>query len=96
MKFAQIYNNKVHWIFEAEVMPEFAPDIVIIDITEHPEIKEGWDYDANADSFSEPIVQPVEQTPTLEEQVAQLQGDNLILMDVLATMYEAMLAKGTA
>lgn len=30
-----------------------------------------------------------------EEQIAQLKADNLILMDVLATMYEDMLAKGT-
>lgn len=34
-------------------------------------------------------------TPRLEEQVVQLKEDNLILMDVLATMYEDMLAKGT-
>lgn len=34
-------------------------------------------------------------TPRVEEQVAQLKEDNLILMDVLATLYEDMLAKGT-
>lgn len=33
--------------------------------------------------------------PRLEEQLSQLKEDNLILMDVLATMYEDMLAKGT-
>jgi len=37
----------------------------------------------------------VEPQPTLEEQLAQLKSDNLILMDVLATMYEDMLEKGT-
>ena len=46
-------------------------------------------------TFIDPPVVPVEPKPTLEEQVAQLQQDNLILMDVLATMYEDMLAKGT-
>ena len=38
---------------------------------------------------------PVVPTPTLEEQIESLKQDNLILMDVLATMYEDMLAKGT-
>lgn len=33
--------------------------------------------------------------PRLEDQIKQLKEDNLILMDVLATMYEGMLAKGT-
>lgn len=33
--------------------------------------------------------------PRLEDQILQLKEDNLILMDVLATMYEDMLAKGT-
>jgi len=38
---------------------------------------------------------PTTQGPTIEEQLAQIKADNLILMDVLATMYEDMLAKGT-
>jgi hypothetical protein len=33
--------------------------------------------------------------PTLEERFAELKESQLILMDVLATMYEDMLAKGT-
>lgn len=48
----------------------------------------------------EPIL--IEPKPTIEEQLTQLKADNqalkndnLILMDVLATMYEDMLAKGT-
>jgi len=39
--------------------------------------------------------EPIAPQPTLEEQIAQLRSDNLIIMDVLATMYEDMLAKGT-
>lgn len=38
-----------------------------------------------------PIIQP----PPIEQQIEQLKQDNLILMDVLATMYEDMLEKGT-
>lgn len=46
-------------------------------------------------TFATPPVDPVIPQKTLEEQIAELKQDNLILMDVLATMYEDMLAKGT-
>ena len=104
MKFAQIYNNKAHWIFEAEYKPEFAPDIVIVDVSALTDIKEGWDYDAGTNSFTEPIapIYTIPQSPTIEEQLDQLKADNLTLrednltiMEVLATMYEEMLMKGT-
>ena len=44
--------------------------------------------------IDDPTPPPTPQ-PTIEEQIAELKQDNLILMDVLATMYEDMLAKGT-
>ena len=94
MRFAQIYNNKAHWIFEAETMPEFAPDIVLVEITDNPEVQEGWDYNEETNTFtaSIPIItpQPIPQ-PTNQE----ISKNQLIIMDVLATMYEDMLAKGT-
>lgn len=43
-KFAQIQDNRVHWVFEAEEMPEFAPNIVLLDITDYPQVAEGWGY----------------------------------------------------
>lgn len=46
MRFAQILNNKIHWIFEAETQPRFAPNIKIVDITNmNPQPEEGWDWD---------------------------------------------------
>lgn len=39
--------------------------------------------------LSEPV--PIEPQPTLQEQVSQLQQDNLILMDALATTFEQVL-----
>lgn len=46
MRFAQILNNKVHWIFESETQPRFAPNIKIVDITNmNPQPEEGWDWD---------------------------------------------------
>lgn len=73
-RYAQILWGKAHWIFEAETVPEFAPDIVIIDITDKPEIQEGWDYDEETRDFTAPVVPeptPIEPTPTLEEMQAQ-------------------------
>jgi hypothetical protein len=43
--FAQIINNKLHWKFEAEVAPQFAPDVVIMEITGmNPIPEEGWSF----------------------------------------------------
>lgn len=46
MRFAQILHGKIHWIFEADSKPQFAPNIQIIDITNFdPQPEEGWDWD---------------------------------------------------
>lgn len=51
--FAQIKDGKAHWIFQGEKFPEFAPDIVIIDISSvKPAPAEGWSYDGK--TFSAP------------------------------------------
>lgn len=57
-KFAQIQDNRVHWVFEAEEMPQFAPDIVLLDITDYPQVTEGWGF------VDGEFVDP---TPTLED-----------------------------
>lgn len=57
-RFAQIQNDRVHWVFEAEEMPEFASGIVIIDITDYPQVQEGWGFVDG--EFIDP-------TPTFEE-----------------------------
>lgn len=69
-RFAQIYNEKAHWIFETEEKPEFAPDIILIDITDskYNNVREGWNYNKETGVFSEPIKpDPVTPEPTLEE-----------------------------
>lgn len=42
-------------------------------------------------TFKDPVPVPVETQPTLEEKVAGLQQDNLILMDALASTFEEIL-----
>ena len=53
-RFAQILNDKVHYVFESKEKPELAKDIILIDITKKPEVKEGWDYDIYEKTFSKP------------------------------------------
>ncbi|CDX04144.1 hypothetical protein DesLBE_1948 [Desulfitobacterium sp. LBE] len=50
-RFAQIHENKAWWIFEAEEAPEFASNIVLMDITDISEVQEGWFYDPVTNMF---------------------------------------------
>lgn len=73
-KFAQIINSKTHWIFEADEKPEFAPDIILVDITGVDDIQEGWDYNNETGEFTPPVVpapSPIEAPPSVEEMQAQ-------------------------
>ena len=65
MRFAQILHGKAHWIFESEAVPEFAPNIKIIDITDKPAVREGWNYDEETGVFTAPkAVEPTNPEPT--------------------------------
>lgn len=71
--FAQILHNRVHWIFEAEEKPEFAPNIVLVEITDlknKPRV--GWRYEETTGQFSEtPLFVVEDNQPTIEEMQAQ-------------------------
>jgi len=74
MKFAQILYDRAHWIFDADEKPEFAPNIILVDITGRSDIQEGWDYNNKTGEFTAPIIPepiPGEPQPTLEEMQAQ-------------------------
>ncbi len=108
MRAAQILNGRVHWIFEplkifgADELPELPHDnsgnpVVLVDITDRPEVKEGWVYDEISGGFSEPVIElppemewisPPEPEPTNTE----LSENQLILMEAMATQYEENLA----
>jgi hypothetical protein len=67
-RYAQILYEKAHWIFETDETLEqlyqrFAPDIVFVDITNRPEVQEGWDYDGV--NFTAPQDEPVTPQPAL-------------------------------
>lgn len=83
MKFVQILYNKAHWIFEAEERPEFAANIVLVDITDKPEVQEGWDYNGKTGEFTAPsILEPLpnDPQPTIEEKIlAENQYQTMLL-----------------
>lgn len=99
-KFAQILYNKAHWVFEAEEKPEFHESIIILDITDKPEVQEGWDYDEETGNFTEPVyeeipVEPEVPVETVEQKIealrAKMEEDQLTNLDVLMSIYEEVL-----
>ncbi|ATW27953.1 hypothetical protein [Candidatus Formimonas warabiya] len=79
-KFAQIIDNKAYWIFDAEEAPTFAPNIVLLDITEKGEVHEGDFYDTTTDTFSE--------IPKIADlSLKELQNNQLIIMDAISDIY---------
>lgn len=71
-KYAQILNNKAHWIFESDAEPQFAPDIVIVEITPGMgDVQEGWDYDEVSQKFPPPEPQPIPVPKASIEEIAE-------------------------
>lgn len=76
-KFAQIINNKLHWKFQQEQAPQFAPDIQIVEITNvSPEPQEGWDW--NGTAFIPPPVPDPILIKTLKWEVIKRERDRRI------------------
>ena len=44
MRYAQIQDDRVHWIFESDEKPDFAPYIGIVCLDGLDEVQEGWTY----------------------------------------------------
>lgn len=95
MKFAQICDNRVHWIFEAEEKPVFAPYVVLIDITGRDDIQEGWSYNKETGEFSKPvsIENSIPETSVIQPSNQEINDNLIILMGALADMYETLLDK---
>jgi hypothetical protein len=66
MRFAQILNGRAHWVFESDEKPEFAPNLVLVEVG--PEVQEGWPWDG-AGFIPPEALNPVEKT--LEEVKAE-------------------------
>lgn len=89
MRFAQILYNKAHWIFEADEKPEFAPNIVLVDITGKNHIQEGWDYNTKTSEFTAPVV----DNPTVNEpqpSIEEMQAQTLLNTEYLVSKSELL------
>jgi len=86
-RYAQILYGKAHWIFETDETLEqlyqrFAPDIVFVDITDKPEVQEGWDYDGvNFTAPQDEPVVPQPAPPTTDELALALTEAQLKLVE---------------
>ena len=99
MRITQILNGTAHWIFEAEEFPAWPPgpdgeEMVFVDITDMPEVAEGWIYNPKKGTFTapkapEPIPEPelVDPEPTN----AELKELQLIQMGAIADLVEVLL-----
>lgn len=56
MKYAQIVQNTVHGVYEYDPLPQFAPNIVMIELPDDSPVQPGWLYDGEA--FTEPQLIP--------------------------------------
>ena len=54
MRYAQIVNQLVHGIYEYDVLPEFAPNIIMIELPEGSPVQPGWLYEDG--EFLEPFI----------------------------------------
>ena len=63
MRIAQILHGKAHWITNWDFTPEEWAEFIsrrkphnnlYVDITDKPEVQEGWNYDEATGTFSEP------------------------------------------
>jgi hypothetical protein len=94
LRIAGILNNKAHWIFEAEEIPNLPPtpqgnQITLVDITNKLEVQEGWDYNPETGEFTEP--EPIEiEKPPQEPELTQLDRIEATI-DILLLKQEGIL-----
>lgn len=79
-RFVQLYENKAWWIFEAEEAPEFASNIVLMDITDKPEVQEGWFYDSATNMF-------YGENPKPEINAQEVVDNQILIMSAIADLY---------
>lgn len=75
MKYAQIQDNRVHWIFESDEKPDFAPYIQIVSLDGLDEVQEGWTY---KDGFFSEYIEPFENLVLAKRTEIWNAGDNIL------------------
>lgn len=89
MKFAQIVDGKVHYIFEADIPPNFASNIVLVDISEvTPSPLYGYIYDEEANIFIEPPIVPIMPIIPIPPSAEEIQMQILLNSEFMIIMSE--------
>lgn len=89
MRYAQIQDNRVHWIFESDEPPDFAPYIAIVSLEGRDEVREGWTYSGDGGgAFSPPPEPALEDLASVKRAEIWRAGD-AILAQVKANFTEA-------
>ncbi|MGK0469192.1 hypothetical protein [Clostridium sp.] len=89
-KFAQILEGRVHWIFERESKPNWASNIILVDITGKEDIEEGWDYNQETRVFMTHIDILIEE-PTPQPTNQEIQKMQMTILSGIADVYMATL-----
>jgi hypothetical protein len=91
MRIAQILHNKVHYIFEADSLPEWPPDPqgnFIILVEAPAEVQEGWNYGAETGEFTPSVIpEPGPIQPEPESQLDRIETS----LDILLLKQEGIL-----
>jgi hypothetical protein len=83
MRVAQIVKEpnsikaKATWVFECDVMPQFADNIVLIDITDNPNVSQNWLYDPSTGAWEPPT--PLNSVLVVPEPVDMMNYQSLIM-----------------
>lgn len=57
-RYCQILSGVAWWIFEVDKLPEYSPEIIIMDISDdkYNNVKEGWVFIEETNAFKSPII----------------------------------------
>lgn len=88
MRYAQIVAGRVHGVFEYDPLPEFAPEIVMIELPEGFPAQPGWRYEGGEFIAPEPLSDPVPPSVSMRQaRHAMLQAG---ILGAVQTMIEQM------
>ena len=93
-RYCQIKDGICWWIFESETPPEFAPDIIIKDISaeKYQAVQEGWTWDEKTDMFYAPK-QPIVPEPTTQPDLQSMTQESLMEQQYQTSLLEMILNK---
>ena len=96
MRYAQIFRERVHGVYEYDPLPEFAPNIVMIELPEGSPVAAGWRYDGAVFSEPEPAVADWPSLIAARRYEAEIGGIEIAGMRVATDDRSKLLINGAA